>query len=154
VLLGRSVPVSSSWSMTNRAQVSVNALRLAGHLLDSSDSQAWSATARAEQIRLPGCTHMSRPHPATGVRAPTDCRNCFRYALAYREEVMDAVRLAARPGRPAREPLPVRLPAPQVRSGSSTGRHRQVPDHTQLTLFDPQPAEPASGWSSARPGAP
>lgn len=66
--------------------VSINALRLAGPLLDSSDSQAWSATARAEHIRLPGCTHMSRPDRVTGVRAPTDCRNCFRYALAHDAE--------------------------------------------------------------------
>lgn len=71
---------------------SINALRLAGHLLDSSDSQAWSSTARAEHIRLPGCGHVSRPDRVTGVRVPTDCRNCFRYALAYREEVMDALR--------------------------------------------------------------
>lgn len=75
--------------------VSINALRLAGSLLDSSDSQAWSATARAERIRLPECTHMSRPDRATGLRLPTDCRNCFRYALRYREEVMDALRQAA-----------------------------------------------------------
>lgn len=69
--------------------VSIDALRLAGHLLASSDSQAWSWTARAEGIRLPGCTHRGKPNPKTGVH---DCRNCFRYALAYREEVMDALR--------------------------------------------------------------
>ncbi len=72
--------------------VSINGLRLAGHLLASSDSQAWSATARRERIRLDGCTHMSRPDRVTGERQETDCRNCFRYALAYREEVMQALR--------------------------------------------------------------
>ncbi len=70
--------------------VSVNGLRLAGHLLASSDSQAWSTTARLEGLRLPGCTHTRRPD-AAGVRRPSDCRNCFRYALAYREEVIAAL---------------------------------------------------------------
>lgn len=50
---------------------SVNALRLVGHLLTSSDSQAWSATARREHIRLSTCTH------------PGDCRNCPAYAAQY-----------------------------------------------------------------------
>lgn len=71
---------------------SINALRLAGHLLDSSDSQAWSSTARSEQLTFAGCEHLSRPDPVTGAQRTTDCRNCFRYALAYREEVMDALR--------------------------------------------------------------
>lgn len=72
--------------------VSIDALRLAGHLLASSDSQAWSFTARTEGIRLDGCEHLSRPDAETGERTPTDCRNCFRYALAYREEALDALR--------------------------------------------------------------
>jgi hypothetical protein len=75
--------------------VSIDALRLAGHLLASADSQAWSATARRERLRLPECTHLSRPDPATGRRTPTDCRNCLRYALRYREEIMAALRSAA-----------------------------------------------------------
>lgn len=66
--------------------VSINGLRLAGHLLASADSQAWSATARLEHIRLPGCTHTGRDGE------PNDCRNCFRYALHYREEVIAALR--------------------------------------------------------------
>lgn len=70
--------------------VSINGLRLAGHLLASSDSQAWSATARRENIRLDGCTHTGRDG------RPNDCRNCFRYALHYRERVMDALRENAR----------------------------------------------------------
>jgi hypothetical protein len=125
--------------------VSVNALRLIGHLVDSSDSQAWSATARAEHIRLPGCTHMSRPDRVTGVRTPTDCRNCFRYALAYREEVMDAVRQAARPGRAMHEPLSAEAPAAAVRRVGATGcSHRRAPAPNQLALFDYLPAEPAA----------
>jgi hypothetical protein len=66
--------------------VSLNALRLVGHLLASADSQAWSATARAEGIRLEGCTHTARD----GV-TPTDCRNCFAYAMTYRAEVEQAL---------------------------------------------------------------
>ena len=38
-------------------------LRIAGHLLASSDSQAWSAVARREHLRLPGCQHLSKPDP-------------------------------------------------------------------------------------------
>src|SRR4051794_17508446 len=56
--------------------------------------QAWSSTARAERILLPGCQHWSKPD-ATGERHLTDCRNCFHYAMRYREEVMDALREAA-----------------------------------------------------------
>lgn len=81
--------------------LSINGLRLVGDLLRSSDSHAWSATARRERIRLPGCTHMSRPDRITGLRTPTDCRNCFRYALAYREEVMDALRHRDRQASPS-----------------------------------------------------
>lgn len=82
--------------------VSMNALRLVGDLLASADSQAWSSTARAERILLPGCEHLSRPDAVTGVRVATDCRNCFRYALVYREEVLQALR----DGAVAREATP------------------------------------------------
>jgi len=71
--------------------VSLNALRLAGHHLVSADSQAWSAVARREHIRLPGCQHLSRPDPTTGVRHPTDCRNCRRWALTYHQRVTHAL---------------------------------------------------------------
>jgi hypothetical protein len=74
--------------------VSINGLRRIGHLLASADSQAWSATARRERIHLPGCEHWSRPDP-TGQRHRTDCRNCFRYALHYREEILQAIRDSA-----------------------------------------------------------
>lgn len=72
--------------------LSINGLRLVAHLLDSSDSQAWSSTARTERILLPGCEHLSRPDAVTGLRTPTDCRNCFRFAMRYREQALDAVR--------------------------------------------------------------
>jgi hypothetical protein len=67
--------------------VSINGLRLAGHLLSSSDSQAWSLTARKEGLRLAGCTHTTLDGTAA-----TDCRNCFHYAVQYRERVMQALR--------------------------------------------------------------
>ncbi|MFK3984507.1 hypothetical protein ACI2K4_29550 [Micromonospora sp. NPDC050397] len=128
--------------------VSINALRLVGPLLASSDSQAWSATARHENIRLPGCTHLSRPDPLTGHRAPTDCRNCFRYALSYREEVMDALRYAARTEPDRSAPLtgpPADRTGVTVRSRrrtDSTRRLRIRPQHPdQLTLFDDAPTQ-------------
>lgn len=71
--------------------MSINGLRVAGHLLYSADSQAWSKTAREEGIRLPECVHTTRD----GL-APTDCRNCFRYAVRYREEAMEALRQGVR----------------------------------------------------------
>jgi hypothetical protein len=72
--------------------LSINGLGLVAHLLDSSDSQAWSKTARDDHLMLPGCAHLSRPDPATGVRKPTDCRNCFLFAMRYREKALDAIR--------------------------------------------------------------
>lgn len=81
--------------------VSIKGLRRIGHLLASSDSQAWSKTARDEHILMPGCHHVSRPHKITGEVRATDCRNCLRYAMAYREEVLDAVRLSYAAAAPA-----------------------------------------------------
>jgi hypothetical protein len=43
--------------------------------LASADSLAWSFQARVQKKRLPGCTHQ-------------DCRNCLRWALAWRENVV------------------------------------------------------------------
>jgi hypothetical protein len=70
--------------------VSINGLRLAGHLLHSSDSQSHSAVARLEHIRLAGCTHLSKPDEH-GVRRKTDCRNCFDWAVAYRGRIAAAL---------------------------------------------------------------
>ncbi|WP_433533372.1 DUF7221 family queuine tRNA-ribosyltransferase-like protein [Micromonospora sp. CA-263727] len=114
--------------------VSLNALRVAGHLIDSSDSQAWSKTARDEHLMLPDCHHLSRPHPVTGARRPTDCRNCFTYALHWREKALDAVRACARDRtngqHPAEHPEPVR---PANAPARRTRRPRPNPD--QLALF-------------------
>ncbi|MFD1145924.1 deazapurine DNA modification protein DpdA family protein [Saccharothrix hoggarensis] len=46
-----------------------------GHLLASSDSLAWSYTARREKIRLDGCDHRL-------------CNNCLRYALQWRADTL------------------------------------------------------------------
>ncbi|WP_063721668.1 deazapurine DNA modification protein DpdA family protein [Nocardia vinacea] len=47
-----------------------------GSLLASSDSMAWSDTARKEQILLPGCsTHKN-------------CANCIKYAFRWRQNVL------------------------------------------------------------------
>jgi hypothetical protein len=55
------------------------------HNLDSADSLAWSGAARwtrdhPQGIKLDGCTH----------RGP--CNNCLRFAVRWRERVLDAVR--------------------------------------------------------------
>lgn len=55
--------------------VKIEGLTIYGDLLASSDSLAWSATARRQRIRLPGCTHQT-------------CANCDRYALRWRERVL------------------------------------------------------------------
>ncbi|GIF74151.1 deazapurine DNA modification protein DpdA family protein [Asanoa siamensis] len=111
--------------------ISQNALRIAGHLLNSADSQAWSKTARDEHLMLPGCNHLSRPDAVTGVRRPTDCRNCFAYALHWREEALDAVRACARDRTNGQHPAePVHLAPALLRRAH---RSRLNPD--QLLLF-------------------
>ncbi|RKR92697.1 hypothetical protein BDK92_7175 [Micromonospora pisi] len=72
--------------------VKVTALPLIGHLFASADSMAWSDTARRDRIRLPECTHRSKSGELS------DCRNCFRWALRWRERVLESLRS----GRPAR----------------------------------------------------
>jgi hypothetical protein len=76
--------------------IKTDALPLIGHVLASADSMAWSAHVRhngcRNPIRLPGCTHAG------------DCRNCYRYAVHWREQVLAS--LTARKG-----PTPM-LPAP------------------------------------------
>jgi len=51
-----------------------------GHNLASADSLAWSYGARRDRITLPGCTHRG------------DCRNCLRYAVQWRENVLESLR--------------------------------------------------------------
>jgi hypothetical protein len=53
-------------------------LRAVAHLMASADSMAWSFQARRDVIQLPGCGHRS-------------CANCLRYALYWRERVLDAI---------------------------------------------------------------
>lgn len=62
--------------------VKVSALPIIGDLLTSADSYAWSERARKGNVMLPGCDHRSK----TGER--TDCRNCPRWAMAWRERVL------------------------------------------------------------------
>ncbi|MGW4325876.1 deazapurine DNA modification protein DpdA family protein [Nocardia sp. NPDC004573] len=73
--------------------VSLRTLVLAGHLLHSADSQSWSLAARRARTPMPGCVHLSRPNGDSGRRRVTDCRNCLRYAVAFREKAMNALRL-------------------------------------------------------------
>lgn len=56
--------------------VKTTALPVIGHLLASADSMAWSFHARRSSVRLPGCEHAG------------DCRNCYRYAIHWREQVL------------------------------------------------------------------
>lgn len=56
--------------------IKTTALPIIGHLLRSADSMAWSFHARKNNIRLPGCTHAG------------DCRNCYRYAAHWRQQVL------------------------------------------------------------------
>jgi hypothetical protein len=60
--------------------IKTDALPLIGHVLASADSMAWSAhvrhNGRRNPIKLPGCTHVG------------DCRNCYRYAVHWREQVL------------------------------------------------------------------
>jgi hypothetical protein len=79
--------------------VKTDGLRQAAGAFVSADSLAWSATARRQQLRLPGCT------------SHRNCANCPRYALAWR------TRVCAAAGRPA--PLQLVLPGllPSRREG-------------------------------------
>ncbi len=85
--------------------INTDALPLIQHVLTSADSMAWSAhvrhNGRRNPIRLPDCTHVG------------DCRNCYRYAVHWRERVLagladpahaDQDLFGGRP-RPARRPV-------------------------------------------------
>ncbi|MFJ1757619.1 hypothetical protein [Kitasatospora sp. NPDC088134] len=61
--------------------IKADCLRKYGHLLASADTLAWSSGARHRQERLAGYSHRA-----------ADCRNCMRYALHWREGVVDALR--------------------------------------------------------------
>lgn len=70
--------------------VKADGLRLYGDMLHSADSMAWSFGARMEDLHLPGCTH------------PGPCNNCYRWALVWRELVLEAFREARRTYSPER----------------------------------------------------
>ncbi|MGK8559546.1 DUF7221 family queuine tRNA-ribosyltransferase-like protein [Nocardia gipuzkoensis] len=56
--------------------IKTSGLAAYGSLLASSDSTAWSDTARYEEILLPGCT------------GHKNCANCIRWAFQWREKVL------------------------------------------------------------------
>jgi len=57
--------------------IKTRGLRRVAHLLESSDSLAWSTRARKASA-LPGCTH-------------EHCNNCLRFALRWRQRVLDVI---------------------------------------------------------------
>lgn len=79
--------------------VKLDGLGAYGRLLSSADSLAWSLGARKKGAR-PGCSH--------GADGKGTCANCIRYALAWRENVIDlmdgATSQAALPLRPLSSP--------------------------------------------------
>jgi hypothetical protein len=142
--------------------VKTEALPIIGHLLWSADSYAWSDTARKEQYLMPGCDHRTREcaksHGTGCVEHLTDCRNCPRYAQAWRLEVLAKIGardlLAARVVRvvpaapdvdlvdivdgapavlPVAWPTPVELP-PRRLAARGPGRRRCAGRGEQLTL--------------------
>jgi hypothetical protein len=104
-----------------------DALPLIGHVLASADSMAWSShvrhNGRRSPIRLPECTHDAK-----------DCRNCYRYAVHWRERVLAAMHTRKEPAVPpadlltewssvlatAARPRPARTVAPQPRTDQVT----------------------------------
>jgi hypothetical protein len=65
--------------------VKVTGLRSYGQYLQSSDSMAWSYTARRQRIRLEGCSHQN-------------CTNCRRWALRWRRELLASLDPVREPG--------------------------------------------------------
>jgi hypothetical protein len=59
--------------------VKLTALPIIGRYLWGADSMAWSSSARWGRIRLPECVHRG------------DCRNCYRYATAWRRHVLSGL---------------------------------------------------------------
>ena len=57
----------------------ITGLEQSAHLLESADSMAWSRAARFDPP-LPGCTHKT-------------CSNCIKYAMKWRKNVLDAIRV-------------------------------------------------------------
>jgi hypothetical protein len=63
-------------------------LRACGAFAASADSLAWSAAARNRKIRLPGCQHRN-------------CNSCLKWALRWREAVLEAIGGGRRVAQPA-----------------------------------------------------
>lgn len=61
--------------------VKTSGLSQYGTLLSSADSMAWSFNARREQAPMPGC------------EGHKNCANCLRYALAWRERVLESLHI-------------------------------------------------------------
>jgi hypothetical protein len=59
--------------------VKIEGLRRVGHLLSSADSLAWSYGARRDE-KMAGCEHGGL------------CNNCYEYAIAWRQQVLEAMR--------------------------------------------------------------
>lgn len=55
-------------------------LKDSARYLHSSDSMAWSITARKQWIKLPDCRHMSRT-----------CGDCLVWALQWRDKVLESI---------------------------------------------------------------
>jgi hypothetical protein len=93
--------------------VKISALPIIGHLLASADSYAWSENARKNNHLLDGCNHRTRACvrdcPAECRDHQTDCRNCPRFAQAWRQRVLATVTTDQREGRVVAE-----VPAPAV----------------------------------------
>lgn len=66
--------------------VKTGGLKQYGHLLRSSDSMAWSASARWGRVKLTDCTH----------RAQT-CANCHVYAFRWRQRVIESLEVKPHP---------------------------------------------------------
>ncbi len=65
--------------------VKVSGLRKVADVLYSADSLAWSFQARKEKTTLAECAHSAK----------SGCANCLRYALRWREQVLETIRCAA-----------------------------------------------------------
>ena len=63
-----------------------------GHLLESSDSLAWSDDARRRGRPMPGCPGHLPTCPQRCRAHHKNCANCLRYALHWRSKVLAAAR--------------------------------------------------------------
>jgi len=96
--------------------------------------RAASASSLAAKVRLPECSHLSRPGLVTARHMATDRRNCFRYAVRNREAVMDALRQASKPRQNHGAP-PTRLTHsdPRDPGSSAVSTTRRPAQHPQPT---------------------